>query len=434
MNRIVVVGAGLSGCEVAWQLAKYNIPVVLFEMKPKKFSKAHKSENFCELVCSNSLKSEKEGTASYMLKQEMELLDSLVLSVAKKTSVPSGYALAVDRELFSKEITKKILENKKIEVIRQEIKDIPKGIVVFATGPLTSEPLVAALLKTISEKELYFFDAISPIVFGDSIDYENAFFASRYAPNSKDYLNCPMNKEEYLEFYRNLVEAQTAPIHSFDKPKVYEACMPIEIIAKRGEDTMRFGPLKPVGIVNPKTNREEYSIVQLRKENLESSFYNIVGFQTNLTYTEQKRVFRKIPALKDAEFLRYGTMHRNIFINSPALLNKDLSLKKNKDIFFAGQILGVEGYLESAASGIVVGRILAERITKNKEFTLAKTSMIASLLRYITNNENKTNFQPMKANFGVLPSLETTIKNKKEKHIAISRRGIFELQQHLNRL
>ena len=434
MKKVIIVGAGLAGCEVAWQLSKYGISNILFEMKPKKFSKAHKSENFAELVCSNSFKSKKEGTAPFMLKEEMNLLDSLVLSTARKTAVPSGDALAVDRDLFSKEITKQILKNKKIEVIRKEVKTIPEGIVVFATGPLSSNSLVSCLLKKLGEKELYFFDAIAPIVYGDSIDYDSAFFASRYDESSKDYLNCPMTKEEYLEFYRNLIEAKTAPIHSFDKPKVFEGCMPIEIMAKRGEDTMRFGPLKPTGILNPKTNKKEYCIVQLRKENLESSFYNMVGFQTNLTYKEQQRVFRKIPALRNAEFLRFGTMHKNIFINSPALLNEDLSLKKDNNIFFAGQILGVEGYLESAASGIVVGKILGERLTKNKKFSLPKNSLIASLLRYVTNIENKNNFQPMKANFGILPSLEEKIKNKKEKHKSICKRGIFELSTYLKNL
>ena len=431
MKEIIVVGAGLAGCEVAWQLAKFNFKVILYEMKPTNFSKAHKSENFAELVCSNSFKSKKEDNASGMLKREMQLLGSLTLEIAEKTKVDAGDALAVDRDLFSKELTKKILSNKKIKVIRKEIKEIPEGLVIFATGPLTSENLTECILKKIGKEELYFFDAIAPIVYGSSIDYEKAFFASRNDMNSKDYLNCPMNKEEYLNFYENLINAETKNLHSFDKPKVFQGCMPIEIMAKRGQDTIRFGPLKPVGIVNPITKEKYYSIVQLRKENLESSFFNIVGFQTNLTYKEQKRVFRLIPALNNAEFLRYGTMHKNIFINSPAVLNKDFSLKEDNRIFFAGQITGVEGYLESAACGIAVGKILGEKLTNNKEFIFPETSLIGSLIRYITNSENSLNFQPMNANFGILPSLKEPIKNKKEKHLALFKRGVLDLKTSL---
>ncbi len=431
MNEISVVGAGLAGCEVAWQLARFNLDVNLYEMKPKNFSKAHKSENFAELVCSNSFKSTKEGSAPLMLKKEMQLLNSLTLEVAEKEKVDAGDALAVDRERFSKELTKRILANEKINVIRKEIKEIPDGLVIFATGPLTSESLTKCILKKIGKEELYFFDAIAPIVYGNSINYEKAFFASRNDISSKDYLNCPMNKEEYLNFYENLINAKTANLHSFDKPKVFQGCMPIEIMAKRGQDTMRFGPLKPVGIVNPKTNEKYYSIVQLRKENLESSFFNIVGFQTNLTYSEQKRVFRLIPALENAEFLRYGTMHKNIFINSPSVLEKDLSLKEDGRIFFAGQITGVEGYLESAACGIAVGKILGERLKNNKEFKFPETSLIGSLMRYITNEENASNFQPMNANFGILPSLDEPIKGKKERHIKLSKRGVLDLEEAL---
>ena len=431
MNEISVIGAGLAGCEVAWQLARFNLDVNLYEMKPKNFSKAHKSENFAELVCSNSFKSTKEGSAPLMLKKEMLLLNSLTLEVAEKEKVDAGDALAVDRERFSKELTKRILGNEKINVIRKEIKEIPDGLVIFATGPLTSESLTKCILKKIGKEELYFFDAIAPIVYGNSINYEKAFFASRNDISSKDYLNCPMNKEEYLNFYENIINAKTANLHSFDKPKVFQGCMPIEIMAKRGQDTMRFGPLKPVGIVNPKTNEKYYSIVQLRKENLESSFFNIVGFQTNLTYSEQKRVFRLIPALENAEFLRYGTMHKNIFINSPSVLEKDLSLKEDGRIFFAGQITGVEGYLESAACGIAVGKILGERLKNNKEFKFPETSLIGSLMRYITNKENASNFQPMNANFGILPSLDEPIKGKKERHIKLSKRGVLDLEEAL---
>ena len=431
MNEISVIGAGLARCEVAWQLARFNLDVNLYEMKPKNFSKAHKSENFAELVCSNSFKSTKEGSAPLMLKKEMQLLNSLTLEVAEKEKVDAGDALAVDRERFSKELTKRILANEKINVIRKEIKEIPDGLVIFATGPLTSESLTKCILKKIGKEELYFFDAIAPIVYGNSINYEKAFFASRNDISSKDYLNCPMNKEEYLNFYENLINAKTANLHSFDKPKVFQGCMPIEIMAKRGQDTMRFGPLKPVGIVNPKTNEKYYSIVQLRKENLESSFFNIVGFQTNLTYSEQKRVFRLIPALENAEFLRYGTMHKNIFINSPSVLEKDLSLKEDGRIFFAGQITGVEGYLESAACGIAVGKILGERLKNNKEFKFPETSLIGSLMRYITNKENTSNFQPMNANFGILPSLDEPIKSKKERHIKLSKRGVLDLEEAL---
>ncbi len=431
MNRISVIGAGLAGCEAAWQLAKRGIFVDLYEMKPIKFSKAHKSKFFAELVCSNSFKSTSLSSASGMLKQEMKLLGSLTLKVAEETKVDAGQALAVDRELFSKKITEEIKSCNNIKIINKEVIKPPDGVVIFATGPLTSEALTQNLQNMIGGEKLYFYDAIAPIVYGETINYDRAFFGSRYDPLDRSYLNCTMDRKEYEEFYEELICAKTAKLHSFDIPKVYEGCMPIEVMAKRGKDTIRFGPLKPVGILDPANEKKWHAIVQLRKENLAASLFNMVGFQTNLTYSEQKRVFSKIPALENAEFLRYGTMHKNIFINSPTLLNNNLCLKQNENLFFAGQITGVEGYLESAATGIFVGRFLAEKIVNNKNFALPSCGMIASLISYITNEKNSKNFQPIAANFGIVPSLETKVKNKKEAHINLANRSIKNLKDIL---
>ncbi len=435
MNEVSVIGAGLAGCEAAYILASHKIPVKLYEMKPKKFSKAHKSPLFGELVCSNSFKSKNKDTASGMLKLEMQLLNSLVLKIANLSAVEAGQALAVDRNLFSKELTRNIKSCKYITIVNEEVKSIPKGYVIIATGPLTSDAFMASIEKIINCSNLYFYDAIAPILYGDSINLNGsygAFYSSRYAPNQKDYLNCPMNEEQYDLFYKSIVNAELAKLHSFDKPKIYEGCMPIEVMAKRGKDTMRFGPLKPVGIKRPETNERYYAVVQLRKENLVGSFFNMVGFQTNLKYGEQKRIFRQIPALKDAEFLRYGSMHKNIFINSPALLNENLSLKGFENIYFAGQITGVEGYLESAACGMLAGYFLKNKI-KGVRFTpLPETSIMASLIKYITNKANSTNFQPMSSNFGLLPMPYPPIKSKKEKHKMLSERGVKDLKEYIN--
>ncbi|MEE0060691.1 MAG: methylenetetrahydrofolate--tRNA-(uracil(54)-C(5))-methyltransferase (FADH(2)-oxidizing) TrmFO, partial [Acutalibacteraceae bacterium] len=385
---IKVIGAGLAGCEAAWQIANRGIAVELYEMKPNKKTPAHHSNDFAELVCSNSLKAARVASAAGLLKEEMRNLNSLLLSCADKCSVSAGGALAVNRDDFSAMVTEKIKSHPNITVIEQEINELPTdGICVIATGPLTSDTLA----DNIKEKfggALSFFDAAAPIVTAESIDFESAFFASRYDKGSgDDYINCPMNKEEYELFHTELVNAERAPLKDFDvqNPKVYEGCMPIEVMAQRGADTIRFGPMKPVGLRDPKTGHRPWAVLQLRKENNEGTLYNLVGFQTNLKFPEQKRVFSLIPALKNAEFVRYGVMHRNTFINSPQLLNSDFSLKENKNIFFAGQITGVEGYMESGCSGLMAG-INAARLYKGIDtVTLPEFTMIGSLSAYISN-------------------------------------------------
>ncbi len=429
--EISVIGAGLAGCEAAWQLAKFGYNVNLYEMKPEKFSAAHKSENFAELVCSNSLKATRIGSAAGMLKEEMRLFGSLVLQCAEKCSVGAGGALAVDRELFSKEVTKMINDCDKINVIRKEISKIPKGEVIIATGPLTSDLLFENISDLLGKENLYFYDAASPIIAADSIDMKKAFFASRYNKGDADYINCPMNKREYELFYNQLILGESARLHDFDKIKVYEGCMPIEIMAKRGKDTMRFGPLKPVGIFHPITNEKYYAVLQLRKEDSKGTMYNMVGFQTNLKFLEQKRIFSLIPGLSNAEFVRYGVMHRNTFIDSPNLLDDRLRLLNNKKIRFAGQITGVEGYMESAACGIMSGRFLAEELSKKPKLNLPTTTMIGSLLKYI-NDKNISNFQPMGANMGLLPPLGIKIKNKQERYETLANRGLNDLKNMLN--
>ena len=430
IENISVIGAGLAGCEAAWQLAKFGYNVNLYEMKPKKFSAAHKSKNFAELVCSNSLKARRIGSASGMLKEEMRLFGSLVLECAEEHSVDAGGALAVDRELFSEEVTHKLCSCEKINVITEEVTTIPEGKVIIATGPLTSDGLTKTISKLIGGEQLYFYDAAAPIISADSIDMEKVFFASRYGKGTADYINCPMNKDEYENFYNCLVNGECAQLHEFDKPKVYEGCMPIEIMAKRGKDTIRFGPLKPVGIYHPVTNEKYYAVLQLRKENAEGTMYNMVGFQTNLKFSEQKKIFSLIPGLEHAEFLRYGVMHRNTFINSPRLLDCKLRLKSNKDIRFAGQITGVEGYMESAACGIISSRLLIEELSENEKCILPDTTMMGSLLKYIT-NEAIFDFQPMGANMGLLPSLDIKIRDKKERYEALAKRGLADLKNIL---
>ncbi len=425
MKNVTVIGAGLAGCEAAWQLAERGVEVTLIEMKPIKRTPAHKSDNFAELVCSNSLKAARIDSAAGLLKEEMRRLGSVCLSVTDNCSVAAGGALAVDRELFSSMITEKIKSHPNITVVNAVATEIPRDTVtVVATGPLTDDALASDIVKLLNSENLSFFDAAAPIVTADSIDMSIAFSASRYGKGSDDYINCPMNKEEYETFYEALITAESAILKDFDKPiTVYEGCMPIEILAKRGHDSIRFGPLKPVGLTDPRTNHRPWACVQLRRENAEGSLYNLVGFQTNLKFPEQKRVFSLIPGLSNAEFMRYGVMHRNSFINSPKLLNRNLSLKEHGNIFFAGQLSGVEGYMESAASGIVAGINAAALVLGKKALVLPKFTMIGALLNYIC-DETVKDFQPMGANYGVLPPMEVKIKDKKERYSALSERSL----------
>lgn len=429
MNKVSVIGAGFAGVEAAWQLAKAGIGVELYEMKPARFSPAHSMPTLAEPVCSNSFKASRTSSAAGMLKAEMELFGSLCVECAKLTAVPAGGALAVDRERFSETVTKKIEENPNITLIRKEVSDIPEGTVIIAAGPLASD-LLAEKIKALCGGSLSFYDAASPIIEADSIDMGSAFTQSRYDRGGEDdYINCPLNKEEYEAFHAALVSAESAETHPFDKRKgVYEACMPIEIMALRGLDTIRFGPMKPTGLRDPRTGNRPWAVLQLRKENLSASLYNLVGFQTNLKFGEQKRVFSMIPALKNAEFVRYGVMHRNTFIDSPRLLNSDFSFKSNPKLFFAGQITGVEGYMESAASGILAGLSAASSVLGKGTPTLPGLCMMGALSGYIS-DESVLTFQPMGANFGVLPPLESKIKNKQERYEALSQRGIAALKE-----
>ena len=438
MNKITVIGAGLAGCEAAYQIARQGIKVDLIEMKPTKKSPAHKSDNFAELVCSNSLKANRVDSAAGLLKEEMRKFSSLCLEAASIAQVPAGGALAVDRNIFSKYITEKISSCKNINIISNVVDKLPTDeICVVATGPLTDGALAAEIEVLAGEENLSFYDAAAPIVTADSIDFSSAFIASRYDRDESgegDYINCPMNKEEYEAFHEALVSAEGAPLHEFDKQlKVYEGCMPIEVLAKRGADSIRFGPLKPVGLRDPRTGHRPWAVVQLRKENSTGSLYNLVGFQTNLKFGEQKRVFSMIPALKNADFVRYGVMHRNSFINSPKVLNKDLSHKMANNLFFAGQLSGVEGYMESAASGIIAGINAAHRFYNKNPLILPCYTMIGALLNYIT-DETVSNFQPMGANFGVLPPLENHIRDKRERYMALANRSLdfFRKIEELN--
>jgi methylenetetrahydrofolate--tRNA-(uracil-5-)-methyltransferase len=427
-----VIGGGLAGCEASWQLASYGINVNLYEMKPKKYTPAHHYKNLCELVCSNSLKASRVESSAGLLKTEMERLGSLIVPCAKETAVEAGGALAVDREKFSDLVTKKIKENPLINIIEEEVTEIPKDeYTIIATGPLTSDSLAKAIQEYCGDY-LSFYDAASPIVTFDSLDKNLVFSASRYGRGDADYINCPMNKEEYLEFYNALVEAETVQLKDFETVafKVYEGCMPIEVLAKRGEDTMRFGPLKPVGLTDPRTDRRPYAVVQLRKENREGTLYNLVGFQTNLKFGEQKRVFSKITGLQNAEFIRYGVMHRNSFINSPKLLNSDFSLKKNPNIYFAGQMTGVEGYIESAMSGIIAGHSMARKLLNKPQIVLPSDTMCGAMCKYIS-DEYITDFQPMGCNMGILPELPVRIKDKKLKYAEYSKRALNSLENAL---
>lgn len=430
---INVIGAGLAGCEAAMQIASRKVNVRLFEMKPKKKTPAHHTDLFGELVCSNSLKAARVESAAGLLKEEMRRLNSFLMKCADKCKVPAGGALAVDREIFSKLVTDGINNNPYIEVVNEEVTDIPDdAITIVASGPLTSDPLASAIQSRLGDS-LSFFDAAAPIVTAETVDMNFAFCASRYGKgDGDDYINCPMNKEEYEAFYDALISAERAPLHDFDvnNPKVYEGCMPVEIMAQRGEDTLRFGPMKPVGLINPKTGHRPWAVLQLRKENAAGSMYNLVGFQTNLKFMEQKRVFSLIPALHNADFVRYGVMHRNTFICSPKLLDADYSLRENKNIFFAGQITGVEGYMESASSGILAG-INALRVLNGEEtLVLPKDTMMGALSGYIS-DPSVEKFQPMGANFGVLPSLENRPRDKKERSALYAERALKSLDNYI---
>lgn len=430
---INVIGAGLAGCEAAMQIASRKIKVKLFEMKPKKKTPAHHSDLFGELVCSNSLKAARVESAAGLLKEEMRHMNSFLMKCADKCRVPAGGALAVDREIFSQLVTDGIRNNSYIEIINEEITEIPNdAVTIVASGPLTSDLLAASVQSRFGES-LSFFDAAAPIVTADSIDMDYAFCASRYGKgDGDDYINCPMNKEEYEVFYEALISAERAPLHDFDvnNPKVYEGCMPVEVMAQRGHDTLRFGPMKPVGLTNPKDGHRPWAVLQLRKENASGSMYNLVGFQTNLKFGEQKRVFSLIPALHNADFVRYGVMHRNTFICSPKLLSPDYSLRENKKLFFAGQITGVEGYMESASSGILAGINACCVLNDEATLVLPKETMIGSLAGYISDNTVEK-FQPMGANLGILPALEKRPRDKKERAAAYAERSLRFLDKFI---
>jgi len=423
-GTINVIGAGLAGCEAAWQIAQQGIKVRLYEMKPDKKTPAHHSNDFAELVCSNSLKSASLENAAGLLKEEMRYLNSIIIGCADKTRVPAGGALAVDREGFSRMVTDSIKGHPLIEVINEEVTSLhDDNITIIATGPLTSDALAKEISKMLGLDSLYFFDAAAPIVRAESINYDVVFRASRYGKGDDDYINCPMNRDEYMAFYEALVNAETVELKDFEDNRVFEGCMPIETMAKRGIDTMRFGPLKPVGLIDPRTGREPWAVVQLRQDNSAGSLYNMVGFQTRLKWGEQKRVFTMIPGLEHAEFERYGVMHRNTFINSPKLLDSVYRLRNRRNIFFAGQITGVEGYIESAASGLVAGINAARQLKGMDDIIFPATTVMGALAHYISNPAN-TRFQPMNSNFGILEPLGERIRDKKEKYRRMAERSL----------
>ena len=429
MNKITVIGAGLAGCEAAHKLSSLGFSVRLCEMKPEKRTPAQKSDGFAELVCSNSLKAMRLESAAGLLKEEMRRLGSVTMEAAERTSVAAGGALAVDRELFSEYITDKIKSDPNIEIVTGEVTELPsEGIVIVATGPLTSDALAESLRQKFGGT-LSFFDAVAPIVTTDSVDMDRVFMGARYDRGEADYINCPMERDEYDAFYDALVSAERAPLHDFDvaDPKVYEGCMPVEIMAGRGRDTLRYGPLRPVGLIDPHTGRRPWANIQLRKENAAGTMYNIVGFQTNLKFGEQKRVFSMIPGLERAEFVRYGVMHRDTFMDSPRLLSKSLSLKSEPRLFFAGQFTGVEGYTESAATGILAGINAARFASGEEPLVLPPETMLGALVNYIT-DESVDNFQPMGANMGILPPLEKKIRHKDERYAALAERAIAGLE------
>ncbi|MDR9854531.1 FADH(2)-oxidizing methylenetetrahydrofolate--tRNA-(uracil(54)-C(5))-methyltransferase TrmFO [Paenibacillus sp. VCA1] len=429
IKQVTVIGAGLAGSEAAWQIASRGVPVKLYEMRPVVKTPAHHTDKFAELVCTNSLRANGLTNAVGVLKEEMRMLDSIILKSADKNAVPAGGALAVDRDGFSGDITDILHNHPLIEVVNEEIQHIPEeGIVVIATGPLTSPSLSAEIKALMGEEYFYFYDAAAPIVEKDSIDMSKVYLASRYDKGEAAYLNCPMTEEEFNAFYDALVSAEVAQLKEFEKEIYFEGCMPIEVMMKRGKQTALFGPMKPVGLVNPHTGELPYAVVQLRQDNAAGTLYNLVGFQTHLKWGEQKRVFSMIPGLENAEFVRYGVMHRNTFINSPRLLKPTYQLKTNENLFFAGQMTGVEGYVESAASGLIAG-INAARKAKGEELVvLPETSTIGSMAHYVTNADPK-HFQPMNANFGLLPALDKKIRNKKEKNEALANRALASIAE-----
>ncbi len=431
MNEVTVIGGGFAGCEAAMQLAKRGIRVKLYEMKPVRFSPAHKSEKLCELVCSNSFKAQRVESAAGLLKAEMELLGSVCVKCAKETAVPAGGALAVDRELFSAAVTGAVENEPNIEIVREEVTAVPReGVVIVAAGPLASEAL-SADIAGLCGAPLSFFDAAAPIVTAESIDMTRAFVQSRYEKGGDDYVNCPMNKEEYEAFYAALVSAERVILHDFEKDGVYEGCMPIEVMAARGENTIRFGPMKPVGLRDPATGHRPWAVLQLRKENAAGTLYNLVGFQTNLKFGEQQRVFSMIPALKNAEFVRYGVMHRNTFLKSPGLLTPAYAVKNRPSLFFAGQITGVEGYMESAGSGILAGINAARYVLGEPPLILPETTMLGAMSRYVA-DETVADFQPMGAAMGLLPPLEERVRDKKLRYSMLAQRALTDLENAIN--
>ena len=446
-DYITIIGAGLAGCEAAYQIAKAGIKVKLYEMKPTKYSPAHTNTNLAEVVCSNSFKSNLHTNACGLLKEELRILNSLLIKIADKTSVPAGQALAVDREKFSKKVTEILEKMENVEVIREEVTDIEEmlkeGIVIIATGPLTSDSLSEQIIKLTGKDKLAFYDAAAPIIEKSSINFDIAFYGNRYdqergkeesieewekriEKQEASYINLPMNKEEYEIFWKELVEAEIVELHEFEKKEIFEGCMPIEVMAKRGIDTLRFGPLKPVGFTDKRTGRRPYAVVQLRQDNEEGTIYNIVGFQTNLKFGEQKRVFSLIPGLENAEFVKYGVMHRNTFINSPSLLSETYQMKDIPNLYFAGQITGIEGYVESISSGMVAALNVIKQIKKEEKIIFPKETMIGALSKYISTPNEK--FQPMNANFGIVPELSERIKDKKIKYGKLADRALNRLE------
>jgi len=430
MNHVTVIGAGLAGSECAWQLAQRGIPVTLREMKPEKMTPAHQTADFAELCCSNSLRAAGLENAVGLLKEELRQLGSLLIRCADETAVPAGGALAVDRHGFSRLVTERVKSHPLITVVPGEVTDLPEGEVVVATGPLTSDALADRLLSMLGRQDsaLHFFDAAAPLVSFDSVDMDSGFFASRYDKGTPDYINCPMDREEYLAFWQELIHAQEAEVHGFEDKNVFEGCMPVEVMARRGEDTLRYGPLKPRGLKDPRTGKEPYAVVQLRKDNADGTIYNLVGFQTHLRFPEQKRVFSMIPALHDARFLRYGVMHRNTYLDSPRLLDRYYRLKAMPRIAFAGQMTGVEGYVESCASGFLAGVEAARRLLGQPPIDFPRETAIGALGLYVS-NESVGQFQPMNINFGIMPPLDHRVKGKRNKNAQLSQRSLAIIEQ-----
>ena len=429
MNHVTVIGAGLAGSECAWQLAQRGVAVTLREMKPEKRTPAHVTDYFAELCCSNSLRGAGLENAVGLLKEELRRLHSLIMRCADATAVPAGGALAVDREGFARKVTEAVLSHPNITMIPGEVTSIPEGDVVIASGPLTSDPLADAIAARLGGgNTLNFFDAAAPLVSYDSVDMNSAYFASRYDKGTPDYINCPVTREEYLAFWQALTTAQEAEVHGFEDKNVFEGCMPVEVMARRGEDTLRFGPLKPRGLIDPRTGKEPYAVVQLRRDNADGSIYNLVGFQTHLKWPEQRRVFTMIPALRDAQFLRYGVMHRNTYLDSPRLLDRYYRLKSDPRIVFAGQMTGVEGYVESCASGFLAGVELARRLNGQAPVDFPAETAIGALGLYVSNG-SVGDFQPMNINFGIIPPLDHRVKGKRNKNAELSRRSLDILSQ-----